>query len=90
MPGKSNVHVISGAYAIVLLALAEVGVEFELHALENTQSYATMMGVLGIAALWAWRRTAARATLPDASLQFEEMPQADIFALDLHRDGKLR
>src|SRR5439155_1425875 len=90
LPGKANVHVISGAYAIVLLALAEMGVQFELRALEDTQRYATMLGVLGIAAVWAWRRTAARAALPDASLQFEEIPQEDIFALELHRDGKLR
>jgi hypothetical protein len=90
LPGKANVHVISGAYAIVLMATAEIGAHIELRALESMRGYLTLLAALGAAALWAWRRTAALAALPEASLEFEETPRPEIFALELHRDGKLR
>jgi hypothetical protein len=89
LPGKANVHVISGAYGIVLMALAEIGGFVELRALESLRGYATLLAVMGAAAWWARWRTKAVAALPDASVQFEETPHSDIVALDLHRDGKL-
>jgi hypothetical protein len=87
MPGQANVHVTSGAYGIVLLALAEIGVQIEFRRLRDLAGYSMMLAVLGAAAIWAKRRTAARAKSPEAALQFEETPPKDIFALELHRDG---
>ncbi len=89
MPGQANVHVTSGAYGIVLLALAEIGVQIEFRRLRDVAGYAAMLAVLGAAAVWARRRTAARGRAPEAALQFEETPPRDIFALELHRDGVL-
>ena len=63
--------------------------QIEVRALQNLAGYATMLAVLGIAAVWTGRRTAARAKSPEVALQFEEVPPAEIFALDLHRDGRL-
>jgi len=89
LPGKGNVHVTSGAYIIVLTALADEGVRIELRALRGLTSYIVMLAVLGAVAFWARRRTANRAKAPEVALQFEDAPPADIHALDLHRDGML-
>jgi hypothetical protein len=89
LPGKANVHVTSVAYMTVLVALTDVAVQFERRALQDPASYAAMLVVFGIVALWARRRTAALAESPETALQFEEAPAAEIFALELHRDGVL-
>jgi hypothetical protein len=89
LPGKANVHITSGAYMVVLVAITDLGVRLELSALHSLADYAKIVTVLGIAAIWAWRRTAAQAKSQAAALQFEEMPPADIFALELHRDGAM-
>lgn len=89
LPGRANVHVTSGAYVIVLVALVETGMRLEMRALETPASFAAMVVVLAVAALGAWRLAAARARSPEALLRFEEVPVAEVLPLDLHRDGAL-
>jgi hypothetical protein len=89
LPGKANVHITSLAYLVVFLALAELGVQFEMLAFKNPVNYSKMLLVFVAAAVWARRRCASLTNSPEASLQFEEIQKPDISALDLHRDGKL-
>ena len=87
LPGKSDIHVTSGAYVLVLLAITDMGVRYELRALDNLTDYLKMLAVLGLIALWARRRTTGTAKSPDLALRFEEIPPTHILTLPLRRDG---
>jgi hypothetical protein len=89
LPGKAGIHVTSGAFAIALLALTDIGVQIEVRALRDAGEYLKLVAVLASAAVWAMRRTATLNRSPDATLCFEEVPAAEIHALDLHRDGAM-
>jgi hypothetical protein len=89
LPGKANVHLTSGSYLIVLIAITDLGAQAELNALRDLTGYVVMLAALAIAAAWMERRRTERASAPEVALVFEETPPADIFALDLHRDGIL-
>ena len=88
LPGKSFFHMAFLA-ALGLLLLIGKGVDFELRALDNPVSYADMLVILGIATVLAKWRTVALAKSEEAIVQFEETPQAEVFALGLYRDGVL-
>jgi uncharacterized membrane protein YczE len=75
--------------ALGLLLLIGKGVDFELRALHDPVSYATMLVILGIAVVLARWRTVALATSEEAIVQFEETPPAEVFVLGLYRDGVL-
>jgi len=75
--------------ALGLLLLIGKAVDFELRALDNPVSYADMLVILGIATVLAKWRTVALAKSEEAIVQFEETPQAEVFALGLYRDGVL-
>jgi hypothetical protein len=65
------------------------GVEFERRALHDPASYAKMLLILSIAAIFARWRTVAVEKSEEAALQFEEAPPAAVFVLGLYRDGVL-
>jgi MacB-like periplasmic core domain len=83
LPGKANLRVKLGAYGILFLFLCNVGVQIEAASLRKAASFTTLALVLLAAAGWSWFRTVRMAASPDARVQFDEVPIADIFALDL-------
>jgi hypothetical protein len=89
LPGPAGIHVTSGAFAIALLALADLGVQIEIRALRDAFGYVKFISILALIAIRAMRRTATLNRLPDAALRFEEEPPSEIHALDLHRDGAM-
>ena len=87
LPGKANIHVLAGAYIIVLTAITDGLVRGERRALGDPVSFAKFLAVLCIAAVWARRRTRIRAQGFD--VQFDQAPPADLMTLELRRDGVL-
>jgi len=84
LPGKSNLHLKIGLYAIGLLATASFAVQIEYFALPHARRFAVLCAILAALAAWSWRRWTEFARMPDNWLQFEDLPQADVEALDLH------
>ncbi len=87
LPGKSNLKVKLGAYGILFLFLCDAGVQIEAATLHLFTGFAVLALVLLAAAVWSWRRTLRMAASPGARIQFEEVPAADIMALDLSGDA---
>jgi predicted permease len=87
LPGKANLRVKLGAYGILFLFLCNVGVQIEAASLRRAASFTTLALVLLAAAAWSWFRTVRMAASPDARVQFDEVPVADIFALDLNGES---
>ena len=84
LPGKANLHLKIGLYAMGLLAAASFAVQIEYFALSHARRFAILCAILAALAAWAWRRWIEFARMPDNWLQFEDLPQADVEALDLH------
>jgi pimeloyl-ACP methyl ester carboxylesterase len=86
LPGSGNLTVRFGIYAIVFLLISEVlfgQAEFAL--LHRLSGFALCAAVLIALAAWRrWRTTSYAASC--AQLQFEELPPADLFSLDLKTD----
>jgi hypothetical protein len=87
LPGKANLKVKLGVYGTLFLVLCDAGVQIEAVSLQKAKSFAILTLILLAAAIWSWRRTVRVAAAPDARIQFEEVPIADIFALDLNGEG---
>ncbi len=63
------------------------GTQYELSALKNPASFTKILVILAFAAAIAIWRTHANAH--EASLQFEDAPEPEVFALGLYRDGAI-
>jgi predicted permease len=87
LPGKANLRVKLGAYGILFLFLCNVGVQIEAASLRKAASFTILALILLAVAAWSWFRTVRMAASPDARVQFDEVPVADIFALDLNGEG---
>jgi len=87
LPGSTHWKMKAGAWGLAFLALANGIAGIELWSMEKSARMVVLTGVLGAAAIHARRRTRQFATEPDNRLQFEDLPPADIFALDLRQDG---
>jgi predicted permease len=87
LPGKANLRVKLGAYGILFLFLCNVGVQIEAASLRKAASFTILALILLAAAAWSWFRTVRMAASPDARVQFDEVPVADIFALDLNGES---
>ncbi len=86
LPGRSNIHITFGLSILVVVEITDGAAFLELPALGNAAHYASMLGVLFVAALVArWR--ASPASWEDPTLQFEEVPPWSLIALELPRDG---
>ena len=90
LPGKAKIHVTSGACVLVLLALTDVGVHWELYALQHPVRYIPLAAILTVAAILLRWRAAEEAISPETSLQFEEVPPSPILTLDLRPDYALQ
>ncbi len=89
LPGKANLHVRLGTWGLGFLFLAAQGVHLEFWALAAYPRFAVLLAILAAAALWARRRANEFARSPANQLQFEDLPPAEIHALDLHPDAVL-
>jgi pimeloyl-ACP methyl ester carboxylesterase len=55
--------------------------------MQRLARFVVLFAIVLAAALWARRRTSEFAAAPHGRLQFEDLPTADLFVLDLRRDG---
>ncbi len=84
LPGKANMHVKLGIFAIGFLFFTSVAIELEYRSLQNNTSYVILLAVLSALCAWAyWRNISS----PDAEILFDEVPPADIESLNLHDRG---
>ena len=89
LPGKAQIHVTAGACILVLMALTDAGVQFELYALEHPVRYAPLLALLlVIAALLRWRAS-EKVISPETTLKFEEAPPSAVLELNLQPDRAL-
>ena len=65
------------------------GIAAELRALHDPASYARLIAVLSIAAVYCWWRTVALAKAKESVVLFEEEEFPAILGLGLFRDGAL-
>lgn len=87
LPGKANLNVRLGLYAMLFLLGADFGVQIELWAMRRSPRYILLTAILLAAAVRARRRTTEFATARHTRIQFEDIPPAEIFTLGLQRDG---
>jgi hypothetical protein len=84
LPGKANIHVKLGLFAIGFLFITSQAIELEYWSLGNTKPYVILLAVLLALAFWAYRRNV---DAPDAEILFDEVPPAEIEALNLRDRG---
>jgi hypothetical protein len=87
LPGGANLKVKLGAYGIGFLCLADVGTLVEFWAFDRPARFLGLLALLVAAVVWAHRRRSKFAAADYTPLQFEDLPPADIFALDFRRDS---
>ena len=86
LPGKTQFNM-ALVYLGLFLLVTEWAADREMAALGNTALYVITLGVLVTVALLARWRTVAAARSEEGQVQFEEMLDPAVFALNLHRDG---
>jgi predicted permease len=84
LPGKSNLHVKIGVYALAFIAVSAFAVQIEFETLGRPMGFMIYSAIWLGAAAHAWRRWREFAVSPDHWLQFEDLLDADIESLDLH------
>ncbi|HMJ62682.1 MAG TPA: hypothetical protein VK493_13010 [Bryobacteraceae bacterium] len=89
LPGGANLKVKLGAYGMGLVFVADLATHIEFWALHRFARFVVLVVLLVGAAALAGRRRRELAGSPYTPLQFEDLPPADIFALDLRRDSEL-
>ena len=88
LPGKSHIHMATLAF-VGLMFLTIKGAELERTAFDSPPLYASIAGVLAVAAAVARWRTTAQAISEESMVQFEDLEVPAIQVLGLHRDGGL-
>jgi predicted permease len=84
LPGKANLHVKLGLFAIGFLFVTSQTIEFEYRSLSSTFGYFLLLAVLLALCGWAyWRNVSA----PEAEILFDEVPPADLESLNLRDRG---
>ena len=86
LPGKAKIHTRLGTVGIEFLVAANLGVQIEYWAMHKAARFAVLFSILLAFAILAWRRTAEFARSPANRLQFEDLPPAEVTALDLRSD----
>lgn len=84
LPGKANLHVKLGLYAVAFLSFATAAIELEYRALFHFRTYLILLGITLAWAVWAYRRNISA---PDTEILFDEVPPSDIESLNLHDRG---
>lgn len=86
LPGKSQVHLVVCAAAILILVVGQ-SVVWEQEALQKPGLMAAMIGLLGVGAVTIRWRTSVLARTDEEGLQFEEEGSPAVLELGLFRDG---
>ncbi len=84
LPGKGNIHVKLGLFAIGFLFITSQAIELEYWSLGKTKPYVILLAVLLAMCVWAYRRNLSAT---DAEILFDELPPAEIEALNLRDRG---
>ena len=87
LPGKANIHVKLGIWAILFLFVTDRGVAIEFWAMERAGRFAVFIGILLVLAIWARVRTTELASSAYNQLQFEDLPPAAVDPLVLLREN---
>ncbi len=87
LPGKSNLQLKLGIAGCLFLVAIDLGANIEYWSLEKVTRYLILLAFLTTLTVLARRRTAAFASAPGNRVQFDDVPTAEIFALDLRRDS---
>jgi pimeloyl-ACP methyl ester carboxylesterase len=85
--GQSVKTVRAMAYGFVFLTLAWSLAGIELWALRSVARFVVLVACLALLLGWLRRRGKAFASAPGSALQFDEVPAAEIYALDLRTDS---
>jgi pimeloyl-ACP methyl ester carboxylesterase len=75
-------------YVLLFLITAGLATEIELWTMEKFARFSVLLSILAGIAVWARHRSTAFAHAPGNRLQFEDLPPADVFALDLRQDAE--
>ena len=88
LPGKSNLSGPKAGLGVCLLLLGlSAAASIERWSMDKAARYITVLAFLLSATFWAMRKTTAFAGSPYNRVQFEDIPTAEIYALDLRRDS---
>ena len=88
LPGKSYFHMAALAFAGLMFLIIK-GADLERTSFDSPSLYATVAGILALAAVLARWRTSTQAKSEESSVQFEDLEVPAIQSLGLHRDGGL-
>jgi pimeloyl-ACP methyl ester carboxylesterase len=75
-------------YVLLFLITAGLATEIELWTMEKFARFAVLLSILAGMAVWARRRSTTFANAAGNRLQFEDLPPAEVFALDLRPDAE--
>ncbi|HEY6347082.1 MAG TPA: ABC transporter permease [Bryobacteraceae bacterium] len=89
LPGKTNMNVRFGAYALLFLFITNRGAAIEYAAIQHGLGLLVLLALLVLAAVWAQRRTARFMKARGNRLQFEDALPPEVAPLDLRHDGVL-
>ncbi len=87
LPGGVQLKMRLGIYVLLFLVFAGLMAQIELWSMERSARFAVLLAVFWASAVRARRRSAEFADSPANRLQFEDLPPAEIQALDLSSDG---
>ena len=87
LPGGAQQKMRMSLFVFLFLLFAGTIAQIELWSMERFARFAVLLAVLSVYAVWARRRSAEFANSPANWLQFEDLPPAEVFALDLRPDG---
>ena len=85
LPGKSQLHLTFWLCIALIQMIVLAGAKLERDAMENPASYAAMVALLGVLAIWSRWRTSSAARSEIAALSFEEEPVPAVQVLNLSR-----
>jgi pimeloyl-ACP methyl ester carboxylesterase len=89
LPGKAQIHVTAAACILVLMSLTDLGVQFELYALQHPVRYVPLLALLLVIAALLRRRASEKMASPYTMLKFEETPPPAVLELGLQPDRAL-
>ena len=87
LPGGPQFKLKLGIWMLIFVIFASALTAFELWAMQNLIRFCVFITLLFFVARWAKRRNTEFAESPANRLQFDELPPAEIFALDLRPEA---
>jgi pimeloyl-ACP methyl ester carboxylesterase len=88
LPGGAQLKMRLSLFVFLFLLLAGAMAQMELWSMERFARFAILLALLSAYALLVRRRSTEFAGSSENRLQFEDLPPAEIFALDLRPDGE--